>query len=80
MRLLGTERGTTVTGAGAELTVYRHWVKVHVANTCGHDGERVQGQATRGVTWSIDTDEGGVEWLTLSSDDGTVEKYRRWIH
>jgi len=77
MRLLGTETGT-VTRDEDLLTVYRHWVKVKVTNTCGDDGERTQGQATSLVTWAIETDESGLDWLVLSHADGAIERYRRW--
>ncbi|MFO0747384.1 MAG: hypothetical protein U1F43_17205 [Myxococcota bacterium] len=77
MRLLGTEVGT-MTAEGDVLTVYRHWVKTHVTNTCGNDGERTQGQATSVLSWSVDVDENGLEWLSLTHDDGSVERYRRW--
>jgi hypothetical protein len=30
------------------------------------------------VTWSVDVDETGLEWLSLVHEDGTVERYRRW--
>jgi len=79
MRLLGKEIGT-VTLDGADLTVYRHWVKTHVANSCGNDGERTQGQATRAVSWGIETDDSGLDWLVMTGDDGSVERYRRWTN
>ncbi len=77
MRLLGTEVGTASL-AGSELTLHRHWVTTHVTNTCGNDGDRTQGQATTRLTWSVDIDETGLEWLSLTHEDGSVERYRRW--
>jgi hypothetical protein len=77
MRLLGSEFGT-VTIEGPKVTKYRHKISVKVTNTCGNDAERVQGEELRVMTWSVDRDEGGLEWLSLTHDDGSVEKYRRW--
>lgn len=77
MRLLGTEVGTVVHD-GDRLTLHRHWVKTHVTSSCGDDGERTQGEATRTVTWSVDVDDAGVTWLSLVHPDGAVERYRRW--
>lgn len=77
MRLLGVEVGT-VELSGGQLTMHRHWVRTHVTNSCGNSGERSQGQATRVVSWSIDVDDTGLEWLSLVHADGTVERYRRW--
>lgn len=79
MRLLGTERGT-LTESGANLTVYRHVITTHVTNTCGNSGERTQGELTRSMTWSIARDTNGLEWLSLTHPDGSVEQYRRWTH
>lgn len=79
MRLLGTERGT-LTQSGADLTVYRHWITTYVTNTCGNDGERTQGEATRTMRWSVARDASGVEWLSLTHPDGSVEQYHRWTH
>ncbi|MCB9560283.1 MAG: hypothetical protein H6708_07725 [Kofleriaceae bacterium] len=76
-RLLGDEVGT-VTVAGDQLTVYRHWVKTRVTSTCGDDGERTEGEATRQLTWSVDRDGDGVEWLTLTHADDATETYHRW--
>ena len=77
MRLLGNEVGT-VEIDGDELTVHRHRITTTVSNTCGNDGERTQGQATRVMKWSVAADENGLPWLTLTHEDGTVETYRRW--
>lgn len=77
MRLLGDEVGT-VTVDGADLTVYRHRISTHITNTCGHDGDRTQGELVYHLTWSIDRDADGLEWLSLTHDDGSVEGYRRW--
>ncbi|UJR87344.1 MULTISPECIES: hypothetical protein [Sandaracinus] len=77
MRLLGTEVGTVVI-EGDEVTVHRHWVKTHVTNSCGNSGERTQGQETRTMWWSVETDSSGVEWLVLDHGDGTSERYHRW--
>jgi len=77
MRLLGNETGT-LTLDGPALTLYRHQITVHVTNTCGNDGDRVQGEATRFLSWSVDRDADGVEWLALTHDDGSVERYHRW--
>ncbi|MCC6622669.1 MAG: hypothetical protein IT385_15510 [Deltaproteobacteria bacterium] len=77
MRLLGNETGT-VTRDADRLTVYRHQIKVHVTNSCGDSGERTQGRATRTLTWWIEIDELGLDWLVLVHDDGAVERYRRW--
>lgn len=76
-RLLGNEFGT-VTVAGRDLTVYRAQITVSITDSCGSSGERTQGAETRHVTWSVDRDTSGLEWLSLTHDDGSVEKYRRW--
>jgi hypothetical protein len=77
MRLLGTEVGTA-TLAGDELTLHRHWVTTSVTNTCGDEGKRTQGEATTRLSWSVDVDETGLEWLSLVHEDGSVERYRPW--
>jgi len=77
MRLLGTEVGT-MEQDGDVLTVHRHWVRVHVTNSCGNSGERVQGEATSRLRWSVAPDANGLAWLTLTHDDGSVETYRPW--
>jgi hypothetical protein len=77
MRLLGVEAGTAV-DRGDALTLYRHFVTTHVTNSCGNDGERTQGQAERVVSYAVDLDDDGREWLSLTHEDGTVERYRRW--
>lgn len=77
MRLLGTEVGT-VTLEDDILTVHRHWVKTHVTNTCGNDGDRTQGQETRQLSWSVVPDENDLPWLELTHSDGSVERYHRW--
>lgn len=77
MRLLGNETGT-VTIDGDRLTLYRHQVTVHVTSSCGNDGDRTQGEATRDLDWSVDVDTDGITWLSLVHDDGSVERYHRW--
>lgn len=77
MRLLGNETGTIVQD-GDELTVYRHRIKTHVENSCGNDGERTQGEATRLMSYFIEEDENGLPWLHLVHEDGSVERYRPW--
>jgi hypothetical protein len=77
MRLLGTEVGTA-TLAGNELTLHRHSVTTRVTNSCGNDGERTQGEATTRLTWSVDPDDSGLEWLSLVHEDGSVERFRPW--
>lgn len=77
MRLLGVEAGT-VTLDSQGLQIYRHWITTRVKNSCGSDGQRTQGPTTRRMSWSVTLDETGLEWLTLTHDDGTVERYRRW--
>lgn len=77
LRLLGNENGT-VTLDGDALTLYRHQVTTHVTNTCGNDGDRTQGEAVRSLAWSVDVDTDGITWLSLTHDDGSVERYHRW--
>jgi hypothetical protein len=77
MRLLGQEVGT-VTLDDARITVYRHRVTTHVTNSCGSSGDRTQGQETRAMSWTIQPDASGLEWLTFTHDDGSVEQYHRW--
>lgn len=76
-RLYGVEVGTLEID-GTEVRIHRHWVRTRVVNTCGEDGERTLGPATRVVQWSIEIDETGREWLTFVHPDDGVERYRRW--
>ena len=76
-RLLGNEFGT-LTVDGNDLTVYRAQITVSITDTCGHDGVRTQGAETRHLTWSVAPDGAGLWWLSLTHDDGSVERYRRW--
>jgi hypothetical protein len=77
MRLLGAENGTASL-AGRQLTLHRHRVTTRVTSTCGRSGDRTQGPATTRVTWSVDIDDSGLEWLSLTHENGSVERFRRW--
>lgn len=77
MRMVGVELGT-VTQAGNQLTLYRDHVTTHAVNSCGSAGDHTEGPAVHTWTFAVEPDQEGREWLSLTREDGQVERYRRW--